>query len=430
MATDDPVRDLLAYVDASPTPWHAVAETTRRLERAGYERFDEGEAWALGPGTRGYVVRAEGSLLAFALGRAAPAERGFRLIGAHTDSPNLRLRPLPRRTAWGLRQLTVEPYGGLLVTTWFDRDASLAGRVRLRGSDGAARTVLVDLERPLLRVPTLAIHLDREIVEQGFKPNLQQHVQPLLGLQDGPGLDDVLDEALAPHGARASDVLAFDLCLYDVQKAALSGADRAFVHASRLDNLASCHAALSALLRGDADGDLPAAGRVVALWDHEEVGSTSVAGARGAFLHDVLGRLAGDGEALPRALARSLLLSADMAHGVHPNYPERHDPEHRPLLGGGPVIKWNVNQHYASDAVTGGAFVEACAQAGFAPQHYAHRNDLRCGSTIGPLAAAGVGLRTVDVGNPMLSMHSCREMCAAADHEPMIRAMTAHLASP
>jgi len=423
----DAVQDLLAYIDASPTPYHAVAETARRLEEAGWPRLEETEAWQVAPGARGYVVRAEGSIIAFELGTGAPAEHGLAMVGAHTDSPNLRVKPLGVRQAAGTRQLTIEPYGGLLQYTWFDRDCSLAGRIRVRGPDGEPRTVLVDLERPLLRVPSLAIHLNREIHEVGFKPNAQKHLMPLLALGDGPTFDDVLDEALADERATSGDVLAHDLMLYDVQGATLSGADEAFVHASRLDNLASCHAALTALLRAASAQAVPA-GRLIAFWDHEEVGSQSVAGARSAFLRDVLSRLAGGGEALRRTTARSMLVSADMAHGVHPNYAELHDGEHMPLLGKGPVIKWNVNQSYTSDAVTGGHFVEHCRRVGVKPQFYSHRNDLRCGTTIGPLAAAHLGVRTVDVGNPMLSMHSCREMCAADDHEPMIRVLASHLA--
>ncbi len=420
----DAVEDLLAYIDASPTPYHCVSETARRLEAAGWVRLDEGEAWNAAPGLRGYVVRAEGSIVAFQLGSGSLAEGGLRIVGAHTDSPNLRVKPLAQRDGHGVRQLTVEPYGGLLHYTWFDRDCSLAGRIQLGGD--TPRTVLVDLERPMARISSLAIHLNRELAETGFKPNAQQHMHPLYALEGGPSLDDVLDEALTDHGATHADVLAHDLMLYDVQEAALSGADEAFVHASRLDNQASCHAALTALLRSAATDDTPAGCRMIAFWDHEEVGSSSVSGARGALLRDVVSRLAGGGEDLRRAIANSLLISADMAHGVHANYPERHDAQHMPLLGHGPVVKWNVNQSYTSDAVTGGAFVDLCSKAGVTPQHYSHRNDLRCGSTIGPLASSQLGIRTVDVGNPMLSMHSCREMCAAADHEPMIRVLATH----
>jgi len=275
-------------------------------------------------------------------------------------------------------------------------------------------------------VASLAIHLNRELYETGFKPNTQQHMHPLLGLVGGGSFEDVLAEALAGDGAGPGDVLAHDLMLYDVQRAALSGADNGFIQAARLDNLASCHAALTALLQVGEAGGVPAAGRLIAFWDHEEVGSRSVSGARSALLRDVVSRLAGGGEALRRTTARSLLVSADMAHGVHPNYPERHDGQHMPLLGCGPTVKWNANQSYTSDAVTGGAFVDLCRSVGVTPQHYAHRNDLRCGSTIGPIAASQLGIRSVDVGNPMLSMHSCREMAAAADHERMIRVLAAH----
>lgn len=420
MQSDDSVRDLLAFLDAAPTPYHAVAETARRLDAAGYQRFREEDAWTLAPGDRGYVIRHEGSIVAFALGTEPPAEAGMRLIGAHTDSPNLHVTPAATRTAQGVRQLLVEPYGGLLEHTWFDRDCGLAGRVRL--ADG--RVVLVDLPGPVLRVPSLAIHLAREIRETGFKPNFQQHLHPLFALAEGPSWEDCLDRALAPHGATNAEAVTHDLMLYDAAGATLGGLDEAFVFSGRLDNLASCHAGLCALLASEA---AQATTRVLALWDHEEVGSGSASGASGAFLRDVVMRIAGGGDAARRAIARSLLVSADMAHGVHPNYPDRHDGAHMPLLGDGPTVKWNANQRYASDAETGGQFVEACRTAGFEPQHYNHRNDIPCGSTIGPLASANLGLRTVDVGNPMLSMHSCREMCAASDHEPMIRAMTAHL---
>ncbi len=423
MHADDTVRDLLAFLDAAPTPYHAVAETARRLEAMGYTRFDESESWSLGTGTKGYVVRHEGSIVAFSMGQGEPADTGMRMIGAHTDSPTLHLKPHMTREAHGARQLLIEPYGGLLHYTWFDRDLGVAGRIRL--ADG--RMVLVDIARPLLRVPSLAIHLNREVYESGFKPNAQQHMHPLLSVEDGPSWEEVLDEALSPHGATHAEVLAHDLVLYDVTGAALGGAGDAFVLSGRLDNLASCHAAIRAL-QSAAENPLPQrVTQVVALWDHEEVGSRSASGAAGAFLKDVITRIAGTGEGMRRALSRSLMVSSDMAHGVHPNYPERHDGDHMPRLGRGPVIKWNVNQSYASDAESGAQFVEACRDAGITPQNYNHRNDMRCGSTIGPWAAAGLGIRTVDVGNPMLSMHSCREMCAASDHEPMIRALAAHL---
>ena len=352
------------------------------------------------------------------MGTEDPASTGFRVVGAHTDSPNLRLKPLPERAAAGANQFVIEPYGGVLLYTWFDRDCPLAGRVQVRAGDGSERTVIVDVGRPMLRVPSLAIHLQPEIREKGFKPNAQDHLHPLLSLGDRVTLAEVLADQIEPGEV----IIGHDLMLYDVQPSSLSGMGEAFVHAPRLDNLASCHAGLTALLAGSG----PAAfTRVAAFWDHEEVGSRSAEGAGGPFLADVLLRITGDAEALRRAVAHSLLVSADMAHAVHPNYAGKHDPEHRPLLGQGPVIKWNANESYTSDAVTGGFFVTLCERVGVTPQHFSSRNDMRCGSTIGPIAASGLGIRSVDVGNPMLSMHSAREMCAAADVPQMIRVMQA-----
>jgi aspartyl aminopeptidase len=368
-------------------------------------------------------VRSEGSIIAFEVGTDDVTEAGFRMVGAHTDSPNLRLKPLAERHAPGADQFVVEPYGGVLVYTWFDRDCGLAGRVRVRDADGSERTVLVDVRRSLLRVPSLAIHLQPEVREQGFKPNAQEHLHPLIGIDGATRLFDVLEDQLG--GAEA--ILGHDLMLYDLQPSTLSGVADDFVHAPRLDNLGSCHAALAALL--EADGPTPFS-RIAALWDHEEVGSRSAEGAGGPFLADVLLRLSGHPEAMRRAIANSLLVSADMAHAVHPNYATRHDPEHRPLLGGGPVIKWNANESYTSDAVTGGFFATCCARAGVSPQHFSSRNDMRCGSTIGPISASGLGVRSVDVGNPMLSMHSVREMCATADVPQMIGALRAFYETP
>jgi aspartyl aminopeptidase len=421
----DPVADLLAFLDRSPTPYHAVAECVRRLDAAGFRALDPAEAWQLGAGDRRYAVRGEGSLVAFEVGQLVVAEAGFRWIGAHTDSPNLRLRPRPDDTAHGYRRLGVEIYGGVLLHSWLDRDLSLAGRVVLRGA-GGPRCVLVDFARPLLRIPNLAIHLQREIAAEGLKLNPQTHVVPVLGLEGAPPLPELLAQELRARGveARAEDVLSFDLMAYDTQPAVVSGARGEFVQASRLDNLASCHAAISALVRATRSGPR-AATRGLVLFDHEEVGSRSASGALGPLLAETLERIASgakdaERDALPRALARSVLVSADMAHAVHPSFPDKHDPAHRPQIGRGPVIKQNASQAYASDAHTAGLFADLCARAGVAPQYFVSRSDVACGSTIGPISAARVGMATVDVGNPMLSMHSCREMAGSADVAPMI----------
>ena len=430
---DDRVADLLAFLDRSPTPYHAVAEAVRRLHGVGFRPLREDEVWSLEPDARRFVVRAEGSLVAFQAGRESPAEAGFRILGAHTDSPNLRLKPRPDKSAEGYRQLAVEPYGSPLLYTWLDRELSLAGRVSFRdGNAGAVRTALVDFARPLLRIPSLAIHLQRELRTDGLKLNPQQHLAPVLGLEGAPPIADLLAVELRASGAAdiaGPDVLGFDLMTYDVQPAAVTGARGEFVSSPRLDNLASCHAAITALV--DAVGrDLGAATRMVVLYDHEEVGSRSAQGAQGTLLSDALERCVsgwkdGATQGLARASARSLMVSADMAHAVHPNYADRHEPGHRPIVGKGPVIKVNANQSYASDGETVARFAALCASAGVAPQHFVTRSDLACGSTIGPISAAQVGIRTVDVGSPMLAMHSCRELAGAADVEPMIRVLGA-----
>lgn len=422
-AADPLTRDLLAFIEAAPTPYHAVTEVAARLLLAGFRRFSERQAWELGPGDRGFVVRGGGSIAAFRMGKKSPAEAGFVIVGAHTDSPNLRLKPNAEMSAHGYEQLSVEVYGGVLLSTWMDRDLGLAGRVVLE--DGSSH--LARLPGVFCRVPNLAIHLDREVNSGGLKLNAQTQLLPVAGFENPSGgvelkerLAAVIGEGIDPKLIRGSD-----LCLFDTQAPALGGARAELILSARLDNLTSCHAALSALLAaGDAD-----ATRVVVLYDHEEVGSESAIGAGSRFLETLLLRLSAcypaTSDAFARAIAGSLLVSADMAHAVHPNYPDKHDKQHRPMLGKGPVLKVNVNQRYATDGPTAARFRAACARAGLEPQHFVSRNDMGCGSTIGPIAAAGLGLRTVDVGGPMLSMHSCREMAASADVPVMIKTLTA-----
>ena len=431
----DPVADLLSYIDRSPTPYHAVAETAARLEAAGFTAIDEADLWAHEPGAKHYVVRAAGSIVAFEVGRAAPTAAGFRIVGAHTDSPNLRLKPAADLDAQGYRQLAVEPYGGVLLHTWLDRDLSLAGRVAVEGA-GGVETHLIDFGRPLLRVPNLAIHLYQELREQGLKLNAQQHMAPVMGLEGGPGVRELLATELRARelaDVQPAAVLSFDLMAYDTQPSGLLGARGEFINAPRLDNLASSHAGLTALLAASVRGESPAT-RMLVLYDHEEVGSRSAQGAGGSLLADALERCVsaykgGEAQGLARAVSQSRLVSADMAHAVHPNYADRHEPGHKPMIGRGPVIKVNANQSYASDAETAGEFASLCRSVGVEPQHFVTRSDLGCGSTIGPISAARVGVRTVDVGNPMLSMHSCREMAGTEDVAPMIDVLTAFYSS-
>ncbi|HEX4340283.1 MAG TPA: M18 family aminopeptidase [Polyangiaceae bacterium] len=418
--------DLMRFLDASPTPYHAVQEAVRRLESAGFSALDEREEWRLSPDDLRYLIRAGGTLVAFAVGAAPPSRAGFRLAAAHTDSPNFRVKPRSDSRAQGHRQLVVEVYGSPLLHTWLDRDLSLAGRVSL--IDGS--THLVRFDRPICRISSLAIHLSPTLATDGLRLNPQQHMLPTLSLgdDDGGGVEGLVAVELGARGAGTvprEAVVAVDLMTYDVQGAASAGVNGELLTSARLDNLASSHAALTALLTRSSSSD---ATRGIVLYDHEEVGSQSAAGAGSLFLRSVLTRvangMAGAGtDAAERAFARSLLVSADMAHAIHPNHADKHDPQNAPRLGGGPVLKVNVNQSYATDAPGAAVFERACREFGFSAQRFSARNDMRCGSTIGPIAAARLGMRTVDVGNPMLSMHSCREVTAMADVPKMILAL-------
>jgi len=408
-------HDLLAYLDASPTPYHAVAETVARLEAAGFTPLAERAPWSLAPGDRHYVVRNGSSVAAFRVGSLPPAESGFRMVGAHTDSPNLRLKPRPGFVEQGLLCLGVEIYGSPILATWTDRDLGLAGRVVVQGADGLT-VRLVRLERPVLRIPNVAIHLNRGVNEDGLKLDKHRHLAPVVGISDAGA--EANREALASVAQAAEAdpdaIRGFDLCLFDLAPARFTGQSEEFVVSARLDNLGMCHAALTALLHAKA-GDATA---VALLFDHEEVGSESAEGAGGAFARDLLARIAGARPApggLERALASSLLVSADMAHAVHPSWPERSDAAHGPHLNGGPVVKTNASRRYATDGETGAFFRGLCQESRVPCQEFVSRGDMPCGSTIGPIVASGLGVRTVDVGSPMLSMHSVREMAGRRD---------------
>ena len=427
----DLVQSLLAYLDASPTPYHAVAESARRLREAGYVELNEADAWTLQPSGRYFITRNGSSLIAFVCGRRAPQEAGFLAVGAHTDSPNLRIKPAPDLNRHGYRQLGVEVYGGVLLSTWLDRDLSIAGRVAFERDD-SLQTALLDFTRPLLRIPNLAIHLNRNVNTEGLLLNAQSHLPPILGLtgSDKISFQQMLADELTKQGTQLApeQLLGWDLSLYDVQRALRSGFTGEFIHSARLDNLASCFAALSALLTAKETHDST---RVIVLYDHEEVGSRSAQGACSPLLRLALSRIteAYDGarqEAFARAMARSFLISADMAHAIHPNYADRHDPNHAPVLGGGPVLKLNANQSYASDGFTTGRLERWCRRADVSLQPYVVRSDLPCGSTIGPITAAELGIATVDIGSPLLSMHSIREMAACADVSLLARVLDAY----
>ncbi|MCL2886094.1 MAG: M18 family aminopeptidase [Betaproteobacteria bacterium] len=429
-ATRAQAQDLLDFIDAGPSPWHAVHECERRLQAAGFSRLDEAARWALTPGGRYYTTRGGSSLIAFIVGTDASAAAGMTLIGAHTDSPGLRLKPQPAAEASGMLRLGVEVYGNPLLATFADRDLALAGRVNVRAGDGFASRLL-RFEEPLLRLPNLAIHMNREVNESGLKFNKQTELPLLLGVAaDGAEAEARFRQLLADRlDADPADLLTWELLAWDTQKSAFWGGDGEFIAAGRLDNLASCHAALSALLAAPASRGTCA----LALFDHEEAGSESAIGAGGSFVADVVARLAAaaglDAEDQRRMLAQSFFISADMAHACHPNFPAAYEPDHHALVNAGPVIKHNANQRYSTSAASAARFMACCARAGVPCQQYVHRTDLGCGSTIGPIVAARLGIASVDVGAPLWAMHSIRESAGTLDHAYMIAALTAAFAA-
>ena len=419
--------DLVSFLTASPTPYHAVARAAERLEKAGFRQVAETDAW---DGTSGgkYVLRG-GAIIAWYVPENAGPAAPFRIVGAHTDSPNLRVKPVPDTGAAGWRQVAVEIYGGTLLNTWLDRDLGLAGRLTLR--DGSTR--LVNVDRPLLRVPQLAIHLDRQ-ANDGLKLDRQRHMTPVWGLGE-PSEGDLMDFLAGEAGLRAADIAGWDLMVHSVEPPAYLGRDRELLAGPRMDNLLSVHAgaaALAAAAERNRDGGEPLPYvPVLAAFDHEENGSQSDTGAESPLLGTVLERSilarGGDREDRARAYAGSVCLSSDTGHAVHPNYPERHEPGHHPLPNGGPILKVNVNQRYATDGSGRAIFARICERAGVPWQTFVSNNAIPCGTTIGPITAARHGITTVDVGVAILSMHSARELCGADDPYLLANALLAFL---
>ncbi|MEE4359982.1 MAG: M18 family aminopeptidase [Pseudomonadales bacterium] len=421
------MEGLLGFLDASRSPFHAVRNLARHLEDAGYRRIDEREPWAVTPGERVYLTRNDSSIVALRTGRD-PTD-GLRMIGAHTDSPCLRLKPEPVFVDRGYLRLGVEVYGGVLLNPWFDRDLSLAGRVHYLDERGTLQTTLLDFARPIAVIPSLAIHLDRE-ANSNRSVNAQTDIVPVLGcLADDtrPDIRALLAEELGRQlpDAKVASVLDYELGFYDTQGAARVGLEQEFLASARLDNLVSCWCGVQALLHSDEA--VPA---LLVCNDHEEVGSQSSSGAGGPFLRSVLERMSGSADGFVRLITRSMLISADNAHGVHPNYADRHEPNHGPVLGKGPVIKVNANQRYASNSATQALFRNLCAGADVPVQTFVTRTDLGCGSTIGPITATELGVPTLDVGIPQFAMHSIRELCSARDPAALTRALIAFQSLP
>lgn len=419
---------LCAYVDASPSPFHAVLAAGDLLREAGFVELDERDAWPVGKG-RWFTVRG-GSLIAWNTEHAGSPAAPWRVVGAHTDSPNLRIKPRPDLNRAGWQLLGVEVYGGALLNSWLDRDLGLSGRATVRTPQGL-RTRLFRIDDPILRVSQLAPHLDRSVNSEGLQLNPQQHLSPHWGLDEAPG--DFAGYLAGVLGVDPVDLLGWDAMTHDLTPARRIGLRRDLVAAARLDNLATSYAATRALVAAADVAPVEPQVQAIALFDHEEVGSMSERGAFSQLLPVVLRRvvaqLGGDESDAARALAGTVIASGDMAHATNPNYAERHEPQHRIRMNGGPVLKINTNLRYATDSLGSAAFRAAGDQAGVPVQEFVTRSDLPCGSTVGPMTAAGTGATTVDFGAPTLSMHSTRELAGAAD-QAMYAATLAAFLSP
>ncbi|MDH5484405.1 MAG: M18 family aminopeptidase [Gammaproteobacteria bacterium] len=415
-------QGMMDFIEMSPTPFHAVEQIISRLECSGYQRLFEADAWSLEQGQGYFVCRNDSSIIAFKLGTDDVISAGIRMLGAHTDSPCLKVKPQAEIVKNGYFQLAVEVYGGALLAPWFDRDLSLAGRVNYLDTDGEMLHALVNFEIPIAVIPSLAIHLDRE-VNTSRSINSQTDIVPLilkLPNEDKPDFKNILLQLMQKQckDCDAVEILDYELSFYDVQPPAFVGLHQDFIAAARLDNLLSCYTGLMALTEV-ADN---VSGLLVCT-DHEEVGSTSASGAQGPFLKSVLERIAGSSENLTRMMDRSLMISADNAHGVHPNFADRHDDNHGPLINQGPVIKSNANQRYATNSETSALFRLLCQKADIPVQSFVVRNDMGCGSTIGPITASALGVKTIDVGVPTFAMHSIRELAGYWDAYYLYRAL-------
>ncbi|QCE14279.1 probable aspartyl aminopeptidase [Vigna unguiculata] len=454
----DVVSDLIDFLNASPTAFHAVDEAKKRLKSAGFQQLSERELWELQPGNKYFFTRNHSTIVAFAVGKKYVAGNGFYIIGAHTDSPCLKLKPVSKVVKGGILEVGVQIYGGGLWHTWFDRDLTVAGRVIVREENAGSVSYshhLVRIEEPIMRIPTLAIHLDRTVSSDGFKFNNETHLIPILATSlkgelnklssengsvengnqtevnkaiDKTGTTNtkhhlLLLQLLASKlGCEPDDIYDFELQACDTQPSTVGGAAREFIFSGRLDNLCMTFCSLKALIdatSSESSLEEETGVRMVALFDHEEVGSDSAQGAGSPVMLNAVTRVTNTFGTKPnlleKAAQRSYLVSADMAHALHPNYMEKHEANHQPKLHGGLVIKNNANQRYATNAVTSFYFREIASKHNLPVQDFVVRNDMSCGSTIGPILASGVGIRTVDVGAPQLSMHSIREICAVDD---------------
>ncbi|HCC45524.1 MAG TPA: M18 family aminopeptidase, partial [Gammaproteobacteria bacterium] len=402
------------FLNAAPTPFHAVQVMADKLLDAGFKELHEENQWNTEPG-KYFVTRNQSSIIAFNLGSTELPKSGIRIVGAHTDSPCLKAKPRPNRNKLGYHQIGVEVYGGVLLNPWFDRDLSLAGRVTHKSTEGKLQNTLIDLKKPIAIIPSLAIHLDRE-ANNNRKVNPETDMAPVLLQSEA---DYSLEELIAPH-INDHEILATELSFYDTNPAAVIGERDQFLASARLDNLLSCFTGLTSLVEADNNHT-----NLLVCNDHEEVGSASFSGAEGTFLRDVLERITNPGEDRRRTFARSLLISTDNAHGIHPNYPDKHESNHGPILNKGPTVKFNANQRYATNSETAGDFKALCQSVDVPIQEFVNRADMACGSTIGPITAKEIGVKTLDVGVPTFAMHSIRELAGTEDAYNLMLALKA-----
>lgn len=425
------INDLINFLSESPVNFLATETIRKRLEAAGYTRLDATKPVSgIKAGDKLYVTKNDSSIYAFHIGQEALQDAGFHIICAHSDSPTFRIKPNAEMLRGGMLSLNTEVYGGPIMSTWFDRPLSLAGRVIVKSDDIMhPETRLLHIKRPLLLIPNLAIHFNRQ-VNDGVKLSKQKDMLPLMAdhiseemQRDGVILTLIADEL----GISRDAIIDFDLYLYDTAPACTVGLNQEFISGGRLDDLSMCHAALTALLLAD-DGTTPKRTRIMAIFDNEETGSQTKQGAGSPFLASIIQRIAmaqgGAQDAFQCAVENAFMISADNAHAWHPNYSEKYDPTNHPVLGGGPVIKLNAAQKYASDAMSAAVFANVCKEAGVPCQYFVNHSDVAGGSTLGNILASSLPMRGVDMGNGVLGMHSVRETASAADHVFCIKAFT------
>jgi len=422
-------QKLIQFLSVATSPFHAVKHMANHFVAAGFELLREDQIWSLKPGGRYYLTRNGSSIIAFVYGKQADPEQGVRMAGAHTDSPCLKVKPQPEMQNRGYFQLGVEVYGGVLLNPWYDRDLSLSGRVSYRDKNGQLRNALIDFRRPIAVIPSLAIHLDRE-ANNSRSINAQTDIPPLISMPEDDSKVDfrslLLKQLVAENpDCNAEQVLDYELGFYDSQPPALTGLNNNFISSARLDNLLSCFIGMEALI--DSGNEFSS---LLVCNDHEEIGSQSAVGAQGPMLKSVIERLTDSAQQRVQLTQRSLMISMDNAHGLHPNYADKHDKNHGPRLNGGPVIKVNANQRYATNSETSSLFRMLCERESLPVQSFVVRSDMGCGSTIGPITASELGVKTIDVGVATFAMHSIREIAGAEDPTYLYKAIKAFFCWP